>query len=287
MTWLVRAIWATMPLTVGDLLSAALDGRSGPVRLTTVVMAWALWAAGLLATLVTLPPALTVLRILAPLPLAAAIAAAGDTAPSAIGWVGLGSAALVAVVTLSAEVGGDFIDGASYGDERRFGLRPPGALLLGPLQLVWLVVTVPPIAGALLLAARQWLPGAASLLGGVAGIWWGARVLNRLSQRCVVFVPAGMTLVDHLTLAEPVLFRRRDVHRIGPAPVDTAAHDLSGAAPGLILQVDVDPAVTITPRVGRSRPSEPVEAHDVLIAPSRPGALLDHAASTDLAVQRG
>ena len=287
LTWTLRALWLSLPLTVGDLIASALDGRSGALNAAAIVLCWAVWAGGLLASLVTQPPALTALRMLAPLPLVAGVVAALRGDPSVVGWIGLAVAAVVLVVSLSAEVGGDFIDGASYGDERRFGLRPPGALLLGPLPLVWVLSAVPLPLGVLLLSVEQWVPGTLLVLLGAATALWGVRVLHRLSRRCLVFVPAGMTLVDELTLAEPVLFRRTSITRLGPAPADTAARDLSGAAPGLILQIDVDPAVSLVPAAPRGGTTEATEERSVLIAPSRPGALLAHAGARDLAVQRG
>lgn len=287
MTWATRVLWLTLPLTLGDLISASLDGRSDSIRVTVVVLSWAAWAAGLLASLVIRPIGLTTFRLLVPLPLVAAIVAAIAGEPSGLGWLGLATAALVLVLALSAEVGADFIDGASYGDERRFALRPPGALLLGPLPIVWVLAVVMPVAGLLLLAAKLWFVGTVVTALGLAAAWWGTRVLHRLAVRCLVFVPAGMTLVDGLTLAEPVLFKRRDVRRLGPAPVDTVALDLSAASPGLILQIDVDPAVSVVPRRGLDRVTEATPVGSVLIAPSRPGAVLDHAGTRQLAVQRG
>lgn len=286
LTWALRALWLTLPLTVGDLVTAALADRSDAVGVTVVVLAWAVWAGGLLASLVVLPPALTALRILAPLPLAAAALGAVEVTPSGAGWLGLAAAAVVVVLALSAEVGADFIDGASYGDERRFGLRPPGALLLGPVQLTWLLTVAPLLVGLPLLAARSWLVGGALTALGLATAWWGVGVLHRLSRRCLVFVPAGLTLVDELTVVDPILFRRRDVGRLGPAPADSNALDLSGAAPGLILQIDVDPPVPVLPTVGRRRETQVAAVDSMLVAPSRPGALLRHAGTRDLAVQR-
>jgi len=287
LTWVVRALWLSLPLTCGELVAASLEGRSGPVRGAAVSLAWALWAAGLLASLVTRPAALTVLRVLAPLPLVASVVCSLDASPSVLGWLGLATSALVLVAANAASVGADFVDGASYGDERRFSLRPPAVLLLGPVPVTWALTALVLPTGVLLLAARQWVAGGVLVAVGALSAWWGFRVLHRLARRCLVFVPAGLTLVDELSVVDPVLFRRRDVHRIGPAPADTTALDLTSAATGLILQIDVDPAVTVTPTVGRGRTTEAVAVGSVLVAPSMPGALLAHADERRLAVQRG
>ena len=101
-----------------------------------------------------------------------------------------------------------------------------------------------------------------------------------------MFVPAGMTLVDPSVLAEPTLFRRDTITRLGPAPADTAARDLSSGASGLILQVDLNLPAPLLPFAGRSGIAEPVEVTSALIAPSRPGALLAEAERRGIAVQR-
>lgn len=285
-TWIVRLLWLSLPLTLGDLVQAVLDDRSGSVRVTAVVLALGLWAGGLLATLVPSPATLTTLRVLAPLPLVVGVWAAIDRAPSPLGWIGLVCAGVALVLSLSAELGHDFVDAASYGDERRFALRPPMPLLLGPIELTWALTALPLPAGILLLGAGAWVAGVLLTAVGAATAWFGGRTLDRLARRWLVFVPAGLTLVDHLAVVDPVLFRRRDVTRFGPAPASTTATDLTAAASGLIVQIDVDPPVSLLPVVARGA-TEATTASSVLLAPSRPGAVLDHADRRSLAVQRG
>lgn len=286
LTWLTRLLWLTLPITLGDLLAQALVDRSSAVRLVVVVMAWALWALGLLASLVATPWALLAMRVVMPLSVVAGAVAAVASAPGPLGWIGLASAAVATVAAMSAEVGYECINGAAYGDEARFPLRPPAALLVGPIGLVWAVTAVPLPAGVLALAARQWLLGAALVVLGAPAAWWGVRVLSRLSRRWCVFVPAGMTLVDELALAEPTLMRSSDIVRLGPAPVDTDALDLSAGAAGLILQVDLNAVGDVLPAVRRGGVAEPVGTASILFAPSRPGALLRHAAQRRIAVER-
>jgi hypothetical protein len=280
-------LWLTLPLTLGDLLASSLDRRSSAVATTAAVLAWALWTLGMVSSLVPRPLALTLLRILAPLPVLAGVTAAVLEAPGVLGWVGLGTAAIVAVAAFSADLGEDFIDGVSYGDERRMPLRPPAILLLGPLQGVWVLTVAPLLLGAGLLAAQQWVLGALFVVGGLATAWWGFQVLARLARRFVVFVPAGVTLVDPFALAEPALFRRDSIVRLGPAPAGSNATDLSAGATGLIVQIDLELAVTVLPVARRGGVSEPVETHSVLLAPTRPGAMLAGAESRRILVQRG
>ncbi len=284
LTWITRALWLTLPLTLGDLLAGALDGRSDAVVVTGAVLSWGLWTATLLASLVLLPLTLLALRVMVPLALVAGVLAAIDTAPDLLGWIGLVSAAIALVTAMSADVGIDFVNGASYGDERRFPLRPPAALLLGPVPLVWASMALPLPAAALALAARQWGLGAVVGLLGAAALVWGTRVLSRLTARWCVFVPAGITIVDDMALVDPVLLRAEHVVRLGPAPVDTTATDLSVGATGLILQVDLSVPVAVVPVVRRGGVTEATEVGSLLFAPSRPGALLAHAATRRIGV---
>ena len=276
-TWLIRLLWFTLPLTLGELVADWVTERSGPVGWAAVAMAWLLWAAGLLASLVTMPWALLAMRVLMPLAVVAAAAAAVDVTPGPLGWAGLAATAVAAVAALSAEVGFDYINGASYGDEARFPLRPPAALLLGPIGLVWAVTALPVPVGVLVLAAEQWVLGAVVTIAGAASAWWGVRVLARLLGRWCVFVPAGITLVDDLALAEPALMRAADVAAVGPAPADTSALDLSAGATGLILQIDLNSATGFLPAAPRGGVTEEVRTTSVLLAPSRPGALIRRA----------
>jgi len=284
LSWSVRLLWLVLPFTLGDLIGDAVDGRSGPVVWTVAIGAWLVWLAGLVTSLVPLPQLLVVLRVLAPLPLAVGLAAALVETPGVTGWLGLVAAAVLAVTANSAEVGMDHLNGTSYGDERRLPLRPPGILLLGPIPLLWAAMTLLPVTGALLLAARQWALGALALLAGAAAAWFGARALLRLTRRWLVLVPAGATLVDAFALTEPVLMRRSDIVRLGPAPADTAATDLTVGATGLIVEVALREPQTFLPSVRRGETATPVRTPAVLIAPSRPGLLLRLAADRSIAV---
>src|SRR3954471_10504737 len=141
--WLLRVPWAVLPFLAGPGLAAAVDHRSVPVRTTASVGLWAVWAIVLVATLVPHPIALTVVRIAAPAGAAASVAAAvaGHGALGAVWW------AVVLGVAFLPETGAWFINGPAYPNERRFLLRVPGALLLGPLPLAWAVVVAGPGGG--------------------------------------------------------------------------------------------------------------------------------------------
>lgn len=286
LTWVTRVLWFTLPLTLGELLADAVADRSTAVRVTAAVLAWGLWGAGLAASLVPLPVTLTLVRILAPVPVVAGAVAAATTTPGPLGWVGLATAAVAAVTAMASEVGDWFVNGSSYGDERRMPLRPPAVLLLGPVELLWAVTVWPVLVGIMLLAGRAWAAGAVLTAVGAVTAWFGFRTLVRLARRWIVFVPAGITLVDDLALAEPILFPRARILRLGPAPADTDALDLSAGATGLIMQVDLDGPLDLVPAVRRGGTAETVTVTSVLMAPGRPGAMLAHAEDRRIAVSR-
>jgi hypothetical protein len=278
--WPLRVTWAVLPLVLGPLLADALDPRDDVFRRGVSITLWSVWALALLATAVPRPLTLTVLRIVVPASCVAAAWAAvahGAHANTAVGLVG---AVLATVCVLLPTTGDAFVDGASYGDERRFLLRPPGAFLLGPIEVAWIVVVGGVAAGPLLLLAQQWIAGAIVTVIGFAAAWRAFPSLNALSNRWLVFVPAGVVVVDALALAEPTLFARAQVLSFGPAPAQTDALDLSLNALGLALQLDLATAhslAVVAARPARARVAEPQSVTRLMVTPTRPGAVVTEA----------
>lgn len=286
LVWFCRVVWLTLPVTLGDALGAALAGRDRTATWVVVVALWALWAVGLVALAVPHPIGLTTIRVLAPVPLTVGAVAAAVAAPGPLGWAGLVAAALVAVGPFGSAVGEWAINGTSYGDERWMPLRAPAPLLLGPIELAWAIAVIPFVVAAG--AALDSNVPVAVLVGafGLLGAWFALRSLHRLARRALVFVPAGMTLVDDLAVAEPILFPRRGVVRFGPAPADSTALDLTAGATGLVLEIDLDEPVSLVPAVGRGSIAEAVETRAALVAASRPGAVLRLAEERQVRVSR-
>ncbi len=284
--WAFRILWLFLPFTVLVGLTDATRDSSTSLRATIVIAFWVLWAMGGTSSLIPLPVTLTALRFIAPLaPTAAVVGVLNDRTPLTVG--GIVVAGLAATLVMSAAVGDWFIDGASYGEERRFVLKAPVALLIGPIQLTWAVATLPLLSGILLLGSAQWLSGTLITVAGLVFAWWGLLAAWRLTQRWAVLVPAGLTLVDDMALAEPVLFASKKIQHLGPAHVDTSALDLSMGAPGLVLEAELHPPTEITPASrGKDTITEALPAEAILFVPSRPGALLEHAESRGLNVTR-
>jgi hypothetical protein len=282
--WAIRVAWLVLPLAAGPALADALDDASRPVQLVASAGLWLGWAAVLAATLVPRAASLTVVRLAAPAALAATVAAAvrgpagGDDAIA----LGAGVAAVAAAwwgVTADA-----FVDGSSYGDERRFSLRSPPSLLLGPAPVAWVLAVLVPAAAALFLAATVWIPGAVLAVVGAIGIRLGVPALHRLSLRWLVLVPAGLVVHDRIALPDPILLRRSKLAGIRPASADVDGNgsiDLTLGATGLILEVALrEPtALPMASGAGRSRQVLTVVGDRVLVAPSRPGAFIVAAAS--------
>jgi hypothetical protein len=181
------------------------------------------------------------------------------------------------VLVLLPETGELFVNGAAYGDERRHLLRPPAALLLGPLPVAGALLVAGVVTGPLLLAARSWVAGAVAVAIGAPVAVVLARALHSLTHRWVVFVPAGLVLKDHLALLDPVLLRRHLVTALGPAPADSDALDLTARAPGLALEVRLGEPVPLAQVTPGRRGSEARSPVALRFTPSRPGAVLAEA----------
>jgi len=288
--WVLRAVWAALPFTAGPALAAALDARSPAVQATASIGLWAVWGVALCATLFRHPITLTLVRLVTPLAVLSAawtaLATTGDRPPGANAAaivVALATTSLAAALSFLPETAMVFVNGPAYANERRYPLRAPGPLLVGPLYLAWALTVVPPIAGALLLAARQWIAGGVLAAIAPAGAFVLGRALHGLSRRWIVFVPAGLVLHDPITLADPVLFSRQTVSSVVLAPKGTTATDLSQRAPGLAIEVALsEPAMLVLTRPGQ-RIGPTIHTDHLLFTPTRPGRVLADARDRKLA----
>jgi len=272
----LRAVWVLLPVLAGPVLADALHDLDATPRTTASAALWVLWAVGLTATLVPLPATLTALRLGGPavVALSAWAAAATDDAVHAV--LGLVAGVLVVLAAFAAPVADRFVDGASYGDERRFLLRAPGpvALVLGPLATV--VALAGAAVGPVLLLDARWVAGGPTTAVGWAMAALAVRSLHRLARRWIVLVPAGFVLHDHLALAEPTLLQGAGLAGIAAAPADTAALDLTQRARGLALEVRCRRPHDVLPAdAGGVTEVTAVEAF--LCSPARPDVVLAEA----------
>jgi hypothetical protein len=283
--WLLRVTWLVLPVAMVPCAADALADRSTGVAAVTAALLWLAWGAGLVALLVPSTSGLTAVRSLAPAaPLVAVGAALGD-AGGTVAVLAVALTLAAAVLAFTGEVGKAFVQGSAYGDERRHLLRPPGTLVLGPVELLWLVMVVAATAGPLLLGARQWVAGVLATVVGLPLAWLLLRRFHRLSRRWLVLVPAGLVVHDSLALAENAMVRTNEVRRIEPALAGTEAFDLTVRALGTALEVQLKDSTTLVlPGTLQQRQGSSVHARSFLVSPTRPGQVLADAASRGLAV---
>ena len=218
--WPARITWGLLPLLLGPALGDALGEHSLAVARTASGLAWVTWAGVLVAVVLPTTVSLTALRIATPAALG--VGELGRHHRRARAWPGRWRSAAPrsrVVAAFSPLTGDVFIDGSGYGDERRFALRVPTALLFGPVPLAGIGAVAAPIAGPLLLAAEQWVAGARRAGGRGPGRG------GRRSERCTgspaggsCFVPAGLVLHDpHSLRGAGAVPPRGSIDGSGPA----------------------------------------------------------------------
>jgi hypothetical protein len=276
--WALRALWFLLPLTVGQAGSDAIASADHAVPFVMTAGLWILWAAGMVATMVPVPVTLTAIRVLAAGTIPLATWALVDTDAAAISILAIGHAAVLGLVALNSLVGDRFVDGSSYGDERRMLLRPPSQIGYALAPVVTALMVTGAAAGPLLLANKQWILGVIAMALGAGALAVGLRALNQMSQRWVIFVPTGMVIHDLTMMTEPVLFRRTAIERLGAAIAGSPARDLSNTAAGLLLECELTDPAPLGLRDGGGRSGATLtDVRRFLFCPSRPGDLLDEA----------
>lgn len=285
--WIFRAVWLVLPLTAFPLLNRALSQGGDTLELGGTIALWVIWAAMMILSMVPRTETLTASRIIAPASLAAVIAAVISLlddgtidAALVLGIVGAGTAALLA---FHPAVSDAFADGSSYGDEQRFLLSTPGAIMAGPIQLVWASIVFGGTVGPILLLAERWILGGVLTVVGWPLAYLAIPVLHRLSNRWLVFVPAGMVVHDKTALREPQLFRKTSITALGPAPADTTYEDLTLNALGLALRAElIEPSKVVVNQRGKD--VEPTDIGGFLVSPNRPGKVIAAAKDRGFAI---
>jgi hypothetical protein len=288
--WLLRLAWVTLPLSAGAAAGDAIAGFDDAPRVVAAVLLWLSWGAGAVALLAPRPAGLTLLRAVAPAYAVLAIAAAvAGTTHGLAGWGAVAGAGITAVLTSMPDIARAAANGIAYGDEERFPLRVPPALFLGPLPLARALVVGAVAAGPLLIADGSVVIGLIALAvgGGVVAI--GARALHGLSRRWLVLVPAGVVVVDPMTLAEPVLFVRRHVRALRPSEPSAAIADdaldlrLGSTLGNVLIDLDESAEMVRTNRGGRGGVT--VQAARLLVAVTQRSEFLAIASSRRVRVE--
>lgn len=277
--WILRAAWALLPLSTGAALAGQLDGWQSTPRTVASILLWLAWAVVAVATVVPAPASLAVVRV-------------GTAAAVVVALIGIAYGATPAAVLLPLlaagagarpEVAEWFVNGPAYANERRYPLRVPGPLLLGPMWLAGVVVVAGPVVGVLLLASQKWAAGGILLALSAPLAFYSGRALFGLTRRWLVFVPAGVVLHDPMSLTDPVLFERRVIETMRAAPATTDSLDLTLGALGLALELVLTEKVPMVRASGRKDALSGASAR-LLITPTRPGRVLAEAETRNLPV---
>jgi hypothetical protein len=274
--WALRIIWILLPVLAGPAVTDALNAWSTAPRTLAEGMLWAAWAVTLVGLLAPRPIGLTLARLTAPTLLLLAVATAWST-PAATAAIAIVTTGAAAILVTRPEFSRASAEGVAYGDELRFPLKVPPALVAGPVPLATVLVAAGIVAGPLLLASGHVVAGIAATLAGVPLGAFLFRSLHGLSQRWIVLVPAGVTIVDRMTLADPVLFTRDRIAGLTPAGlrVQDGALDLRlGASVGsLALELTDDAQILTAARPGRA--AEKVTTRIAVFTPVQPEVLRD------------
>jgi hypothetical protein len=235
--WCARVVWALLPVSAGGAIADALDAWSTGTARVAAILLWFAWGCGIVALFAMHPVGLTVLRVVAPVALVCvALSVTSTSAGQAI--LAIASTIVAFAFALSAPVARASVDAVSYGDEARFPLRVPTPLLLGPAPVAVALVAAGIACGPLLVAAGHLALGLAVVGPGLLVAAVVARSLHALSRRWIILVPAGVVVVDPLTLVDPILMRRSDVTSLarerGAAASDGALDLRLGAAVGTV-----------------------------------------------------
>jgi hypothetical protein len=265
----VRVVWLALPLVAGTAASHAVEGWADAPRVVAIAFLWLGWGIGLVALLAPRPVGLTAVRTIAPAFAVLALVGAiwGDASTVAAGTALIGAVVAAALVADPA-VALASANGVAYGDERRNPLRAPPALYLAPIPIARAVAVAGLVAAPLLLADERLVWGVVALIG-LPLAWLAIRALHTLARRWLVTVPAGVVVVDPMTLVDPVLIVRRNLR--GVRAVDAAAAPAPGAVDlrlGATLgtvEVALDGSIDVV-RGGRRHRADTIRPEALLLA---------------------
>lgn len=237
---------------------------------------WTLWAIVTIAVWVLHPLSLTVARCLAPVITVHLIFGIGDSETVALAIAGATCALMACLIIFSSEYGGIHAQAGAYGDEQRYLLRVPVSLMF-PVGVAYLLLVLTTTFTPLLFADRQWVLGGAGLVLSIGLMWKVAPRMYQLSQRWLVYVPAGVVVHDPTMLSDVLMLRRGEIESIDLAPANTQAIDLTGFTRGVPLEVQLRELVDVrlTPFAARIlKTTDALHVQSFLVAPTRPARVL-------------
>lgn len=271
----MRILISCLPF-IGAEVGELLADRSDAVQFTGTALAWAVWGVVVIASYISDPISLTVLRLGTPVVAGFMIFVAVTQGTSAVQIISAAVSVAVLLLSFSAEIGGIYVQASAYGDEKRFALRPP-VVLIAPILLSALIADLSIIALPLLVAARNWSVAAVALVGLYLSVRYLLPRIHLLSRRWLVFVPAGVVVHDEIVLSINLMIKKQDLVQIQLARNNSEAADLSALTWGVPLEFSftkpLDVALTSIGAKHLNSVSA-IHAQAVLVATSRPGAAL-------------
>lgn len=253
--WILRISVIALVLAV-PLLDASLGDMRDVTRVVVRIIVWTLWAGALLCVLIPSSSSLTALRLVVPAHAATTVMiviANGDASWSAVCAVALGIVATVAAT--SGDIGRHWVQLSAYGDERRFLLACPPAMITAQV-LTWIVWFALASGAVVLLTAEDpsgvaVAVGIAAALLTLAGLVVLPRRFHRFSRRWLVWVPAGLVVHDHVVLAETAMVSKRAVSAVDlwlpgnePEPLDVTG---GPRRPGIVVSLHDTETMILAP----------------------------------------
>jgi hypothetical protein len=281
--WVARVAWLVVAVTGGWAVGETLSEHSRSVQVAGTAAAWAGWAIGAVALAVPSVVTLTVARAVVPGSIVVAVVILVDGGdPGAV--IALLAPALVAsALVATAEFGRWYIQASAYGDELRFGLRPPIGYLAACVT-TWLITVTAVVLAAPAFAGQAWALGVTCALVALIGIAVLPRRWHQLSRRWLVLVPAGIVVHDPVVLTETLMLPRRMIAGVALDVLDDAAEtaaDLTGPTPGLGVEIELtEPTTAVLAPTARHRDGRTIHATALVVSPTRPGSAVKAATAS-------
>ncbi|MCX6535697.1 MAG: hypothetical protein NT119_03975 [Actinobacteria bacterium] len=275
MHMVLRVLLGCLPF-IGAGVGGLLDDRSAPVQMTGTTLAWAVWGTVVIASFISHPISLTVLRIGTPMVAGFMIFVALNQDTSVGQIISAAVSVAVLLLSFSADIGSIYVQASAYGDEKRFALRPP-VVLIAPILLSALIADLSIISLPLLVAAKSWPVAIVSLVGLYISARYFLPRIHSLSRRWLVFVPAGVVIHDEIVLSINLMIRKQELSQIQLARDNSAAADLSALTWGVPLEFSFNKPLDVSlTSIGAKHLNtvSAIHAQSVLVATSRPGAVL-------------
>lgn len=273
---LLRVSIGCLPF-IGAGVGELLDDRSASVQITGTTVAWVVWGAVVIASFISHPITLTVLRIGTPVVAAFIVFIAVTQGSSGSQIIGAAVGVAILLLSFSAEIGGIYVQASAYGDEKRFALRPP-VVLIAPVLLSVLIADLSILGLPMLVAAKNWAVAIIALIGFFISVKYLLPRIHLLSRRWLVFVPAGIVVHDEIVLSINLMIRKQDLLQMQLARDNSAAADLSALTWGVPIELSFNKPLDVSlTAIGAKhlKAVSAIHAQSVLIAASRPGSVLN------------